>query len=48
MHDLKISRRAALTGLAATAATPAFAKAPQLGVQRPGFYRYRLGGFEVV
>jgi len=47
MHDLKISRRAALTGLAAAAATPAFAKAPQFGVQRPGFYRYRLGGFEV-
>ena len=47
MRDLTISRRGALAGLAAAAASPALAKAPQLGVERPGFYRYRLGGFEI-
>ncbi len=28
-------------------ATPAFAKAPMLGVDRPNHYRFKLGGFEI-
>lgn len=58
MHS-KISRRSALTGLAATAAaattidlssgliTPAAAKAPMLGASAPSVYRFKLGNFEL-
>ena len=51
------TRRGVLTGFAgATAATmftpfaaysPAFAAAPQASKQAPGFYRYKLGDFEI-
>lgn len=49
----RLSRRAALGGLAtATAlpllgAVPAFAEAPMLGAAKPEFYRFGLGAFEV-
>ncbi|MEM9725350.1 MAG: MBL fold metallo-hydrolase [Pseudomonadota bacterium] len=42
-----ITRRAALAGMGALAASPALAKAPLLGVARPDFYRFKLGAFEV-
>jgi glyoxylase-like metal-dependent hydrolase (beta-lactamase superfamily II) len=52
MND--ITRRSVLTGAAAAAATalspldrPAHAAAPQIGKQAPGFYRYKVGSFEV-
>jgi glyoxylase-like metal-dependent hydrolase (beta-lactamase superfamily II) len=45
-----ISRRALLAGASAAALTglsaDAFAKAPMLNTQAPGFYRFRLGAFE--
>ncbi len=43
----RITRRAALAGLAAGAAAPAFAAAPMLGPLRPHAHRVTLGGFEV-
>jgi glyoxylase-like metal-dependent hydrolase (beta-lactamase superfamily II) len=49
---IEIDRRHFLAGVAATAATPlvsnrpAFAAAPPLGTQAPGFYRYKVGSFE--
>ena len=48
-----LSRRAMLGGAAAFAAagslidTPARAAAPMIGKQGPGFYRYKVGDFEV-
>lgn len=42
-----LSRRAALVGLGATAATTAFAKAPLLGPSTPTHYRFALGAYEV-
>src|SRR5688572_29057834 len=45
-----VTRRNLLAGSAATAAlaaTPATAAAPATGVQGPGVYRQRIGGFEV-
>ena len=47
MSKLILNRRAALAGLAASAATPVFAKAPMMGLSRPSHYRFKLGGFEV-
>lgn len=48
--DPTLSRRAALTGMAAASAYglayPAFAKAPMQGVQAPSVYRFKLGAFE--
>jgi glyoxylase-like metal-dependent hydrolase (beta-lactamase superfamily II) len=49
----ELSRRAALSGAAAVALTPlamrapAFAAAPPTGKQAPGFYRYKVGSFEI-
>ena len=43
----QLSRRAVLTGAAALAATPALASAPLAGKQAPGYYRYKLGDFEL-
>ncbi|MEM8791618.1 MAG: MBL fold metallo-hydrolase [Pseudomonadota bacterium] len=42
-----ITRRTALTGAAALAATPALSTAPMLGVDRPSHYRFKIGAFEV-
>jgi glyoxylase-like metal-dependent hydrolase (beta-lactamase superfamily II) len=42
-----LSRRALLAGAASVATTPAFAAAPVAGVQAPGFYRSKLGDFEL-
>ncbi|MEM7236711.1 MAG: MBL fold metallo-hydrolase [Pseudomonadota bacterium] len=47
---LHLSRRAALQGAAiaaSTAALPAWAAAPMLGVDRPSHYRFKVGGYEV-
>ncbi|MBY8977205.1 MBL fold metallo-hydrolase [Rhodobacteraceae bacterium NNCM2] len=47
---IHLTRRAALHGaglIAATAALPAAAKAPMLGVDRPDHYRFKIGSFEV-
>ena len=50
---IDLSRRAALTGAAAiamiplAAALPVRAAAPLSGKQAPGFYRYKIGSFEV-
>src|SRR5262245_51560760 len=49
------SRRQLMAGLAAAGASslasgriePAFARAPMVGAQAPGFYRFKLGAFEV-
>jgi glyoxylase-like metal-dependent hydrolase (beta-lactamase superfamily II) len=52
----KLTRRTALTGVAAAAtaaivpigaASPVRAAAPATGKQAPGFYRYKLGDFEI-
>src|SRR6266568_7135295 len=49
----RLSRRAVIGGLAmlplATVglASPAFAAAPQAGEQAPGFYRFRVGSYEL-
>ena len=43
----QISRRAVMAGAAALAATPALASAPISGSQAPGFYRYKVGDFEL-
>jgi glyoxylase-like metal-dependent hydrolase (beta-lactamase superfamily II) len=49
----KLSRRTMLTGVAATALTPLAtaapvrAAAPPVGKQAPGFYRYKVGSFEI-
>lgn len=48
--SLNISRRAALKAAAvaaSSAALPAWAAAPMLGVDRPSHYRFKIGGFEV-
>lgn len=46
-----MSRRAmlggAVTAAACTAVAPLYAAAPRIGHQAPGFYRYRLGEFEI-
>ena len=44
---LSPNRRSVLAGLAATAASPALAKAPMLGMSVPKYRRVVLGGFEV-
>ena len=51
---LQLSRRTLLAGVAGAAAlaplaarAPAFASAPAAGKQAPGFYRYKVGSFEV-
>lgn len=47
---LHLTRRAALQGaglLATTAALPAWAASPLLGVDRPSHYRFKVGAFEV-
>ena len=51
---MTIDRRTVLAGAAAAAAVtalpaggPAFAAAPPVGTQAPGFYRYKLGAFEI-
>jgi glyoxylase-like metal-dependent hydrolase (beta-lactamase superfamily II) len=49
---MNLTRRAALFGATATAVIPAFAgtalaAAPPAGKQAPGFYRYKVGDFEV-
>lgn len=46
-HSTIITRRAALAGVGAALAAPAFADAPLLGPLRPVANRVRLGGFEV-
>jgi glyoxylase-like metal-dependent hydrolase (beta-lactamase superfamily II) len=49
----ELTRRAALGGAAAVALTPlaanapAFAAAPPVGKQAPGYYRYKVGSFEI-
>lgn len=48
---IRLSRRSALAGAAATALAPlatgaAHASAPAAGSQAPGFYRYKVGDFE--
>src|SRR5213082_3144202 len=49
----KLSRRTMLAGTAAAAASvasvraPAHAAAPVTGKQAPGFYRYKLGSYEI-
>jgi len=48
---INLSRRAVLTGTAATALAPlatatARAAAPASGAQAPSFYRYKVGSFE--
>ncbi|MEM7060704.1 MAG: MBL fold metallo-hydrolase [Pseudomonadota bacterium] len=45
--NFHMTRRTALGALAATAASPAFAKAPMLGPLRPRVNRVKLGAFEV-
>lgn len=49
-HSLPISRRAVLAGASAAALTgfsaAAVAKAPMLGTQVPGYYRFKIGAFE--
>jgi glyoxylase-like metal-dependent hydrolase (beta-lactamase superfamily II) len=44
---MRITRRNAIAGIAALAATPSQAAAPASGTQAPGFYRYRIGEFEL-
>jgi glyoxylase-like metal-dependent hydrolase (beta-lactamase superfamily II) len=50
---ISLTRRSLLTGTAAVTATaltsiaPARAAAPSIGKQAPGFYRYKIGDFEV-
>lgn len=44
---MNLSRRALLSGTAAFAATQAYASAPMSGVQAPGFYRYKIGDYEL-
>lgn len=46
-HPLTPTRRSVLAGLAATAATPALAKAPMMGMSVPKHRRVVLGDFEV-
>ncbi|MDC7788069.1 MBL fold metallo-hydrolase [Rhodoplanes sp. TEM] len=52
-HPPPLSRRTLLTGAAAlagatlAAASPALARAPMRGTPAPGFYRFRLGAFEL-
>ena len=49
----EVTRRALLTGAAAAAAAPlvtslpAGAAAPPAGAQAPGWYRYKVGSFEI-
>lgn len=43
----EITRRTLLSSAAALATAPAFAAAPQAGTQAPGFYRYKVGDFEL-
>ena len=49
--SIKLNRRQLIIGssglAAATMATPALAKAPMLGNQRPNLYRFKLGKFEI-
>ncbi|MEO1292792.1 MAG: MBL fold metallo-hydrolase [Pseudomonadota bacterium] len=47
MNGAMFTRRAALAGLTAAAATPVLAKAPMTGVRRPQAYTAKLGAFEV-
>jgi glyoxylase-like metal-dependent hydrolase (beta-lactamase superfamily II) len=56
MHMTELTRRTVLTGATAAAAgalapyaltSPATAAAPPAGTQAPGFYRYKVGDFEV-
>ncbi|MEM9046619.1 MAG: MBL fold metallo-hydrolase [Pseudomonadota bacterium] len=42
-----INRRTVLSGATALAASPALAKAPLLGIERPSHYRFKIGDFEV-
>lgn len=42
-----LTRRGLLAGATALAATPALAAAPIVGKQAPGFYRYKLGDYEL-
>jgi glyoxylase-like metal-dependent hydrolase (beta-lactamase superfamily II) len=49
----RLSRRAVIGGLAmlplaaASLASPAYAVAPPIGQQAPGFYRFRIGSYEI-
>src|SRR6202043_216123 len=44
---IQITRRALLTGSAALAAGPVLASAPMVDTQAPGFYRYKVGDYEL-
>jgi glyoxylase-like metal-dependent hydrolase (beta-lactamase superfamily II) len=44
---IQITRRALLTGSAALAAGPVLASAPIVDTQAPGFYRYKVGDYEL-
>ncbi|KNG94252.1 MBL fold metallo-hydrolase [Pseudaestuariivita atlantica] len=46
-QSLLPTRRSVLAGLAATAAAPALAKAPMMGMSVPKYRRVMLGGYEV-
>lgn len=52
-HTTHMTRRAILAGAAATAAfasssvAPAFAAVPPVGTQAPGWYRYKVGSYEI-
>ncbi|HVE23591.1 MAG TPA: MBL fold metallo-hydrolase [Acidocella sp.] len=43
----QMTRRALLAGSAALAASPALASAPIVDTQAPGFYRYKVGDYEL-